>query len=137
MKPRSGYALMTIVLMLGIVALMLGSITIQMALNRTAQAQREARLQALWLARSGLEQAAGRLMAAAEDYRGETLELLPGGTVRIEIERDGEVQRITSEASYAGTLSHPVVRVEMRSYRLHRDGGRVRLEPVAATMPAP
>lgn len=129
MKPRRAYALLTVVLMLGIVAILLGTITMQVLLIDRTQLQVEARAQSLWLARSGQEIAAARLLAAA-DYRGESLELVPTGSVQIAVERRQDVFRVTSEAAYLGALPYPVVRTVRRSYRRLGSGSGVRLEVV-------
>jgi type II secretory pathway pseudopilin PulG len=116
---RTGYALMTVILTLAIVAVMLSTITLQVVMNRQAQVRREAQLQALWLARAGLELGAARL-ASDSDYRGDALELIPTGLVRIEIERDKDVIRVLSESTYTGTQAHPVVRALSRTYESKR-----------------
>ena len=59
-------------------------------------------IQALWLARSGVELAAARLLANPADYNGETLEVIPRSQVHIEVHKTSDtpdIFRITCEAS--------------------------------------
>jgi type II secretory pathway pseudopilin PulG len=91
--PRRG-ALLIAVLICVIVITLLGGALLRGGLARREQLRaEERRMQALWLAESGLERAAARL-AAANDYAGETWEPSAddlaspwGGRVTIAVER--------------------------------------------------
>src|SRR5581483_10107367 len=104
---RAGFGLMVLVIVLAVVAILIGSITAQLMLSRTLLERRENQLQSQWLARAGLEVAAAKLLAGAGDYRGEKLALIPAGTVRIEVRRDQDTYRVTSEASYPAEGTRP------------------------------
>jgi type II secretory pathway component PulJ len=127
--PRSGFALMMVLVALGILAVLLGSIALQFSINRRNAERRANQLQSLWLARAGLDLAAAKLLANA-DYRGETTSLVDEGALRIDVRRDNDVYRVTAEATYPAAGLLPVVREASRTFR--RVGGeRVRLEALA------
>jgi type II secretory pathway pseudopilin PulG len=74
----------------------------QMSAGRRALERRQNALQALWLARSGAELAAERLMAKA-DYTGESIELIPDSGLRIAVEKvpaEKDSYRIRCESRY-------------------------------------
>jgi hypothetical protein len=92
---------------------------------------RQNRLQAMWLARSGAELAAARLLADADGYTGETAEPVTGGQVRVTVEKDPakpDTYRIKCEARYPedgpGSFAHTLTRSATR----RTDGGQVRVE---------
>jgi type II secretory pathway pseudopilin PulG len=126
---RAGFGLIVMLVALAIVAILLGSITFQIVINRKALARHENRLQALWLARAGLDIAAAKLLAA--DYRGETIELIPAGTVRIDVRQEKENFHVSSEATYPANSAEPVVREVSRIYHRVTEGKRTRLEASA------
>jgi hypothetical protein len=130
--PRRGAALVVAVIILALVALLLTAIAWQVRANRRHGDRREHQLQADWLARSGVELAAARLLDDPAGYRGEAVEPIPQGRVRIEVqeEPDGSFD-ITSEASYPADDRAVVVRTSTRHVRRITDGDRVRLEVVA------
>lgn len=128
---RHGFGLIILVVALGIVSLVLGSITVQIAVSRKAAARREEQVQAHWLARAGLEIAAARLLAAPDAYRGESVEVVPGSVVRIEVRRDRDTILVTSEATSPSDSTQPVVRAATRTYRPAGSGTARRLEVVA------
>jgi hypothetical protein len=90
--PRRGVAVVLVVVVLVLIAVLCGSL-LRLAAARRAQARAdERRLQAEWLADSGLERAAARL-AEGGSYAGETWRVAPeelggpaGGVVRIGVE---------------------------------------------------
>ena len=69
-RPR-GFALLLVLVCLAIASAMLVSIIKSSAAGRRFSGRRASRAQAIWLAESGIERAAGKLAADA-DYRGET-----------------------------------------------------------------
>ncbi len=130
---RPGFGLMALLIALGIVTILLGSITLQVLINRKTLARHERRLQALWLARAGLEVAAAKVLDGADDYTGETVTLMPAGTVRIQVQREKQIFRVTSEATYAINENMPIVREVSRSYRLVGEGKQLRLVVIGKT----
>ena len=92
---------------------------------------RQQALQATWLARSGVEIAAARLLADPA-YRGETLELIPSSKVEVAIERipaDGDTYRVTATGQTLASRQ-PHVRTSSRTFRRVLDGGKARVEVV-------
>jgi hypothetical protein len=90
------------------------------AIRRQLENRRN-KYQAIWLARSGVELAAARLLAGADGYTGETVEPIPDSEVRITVEKDParpDGYRITSEARYPvsgpGTYTHTLTRSATR-----------------------
>jgi type II secretory pathway pseudopilin PulG len=130
---RAGFGLIALLVALAIVTILMGTITAQIFINRKTADRRENQLQALWLARAGLEVAAAKLLSGTEDYRGEALELIPESTVRIEVQRQKDTFHVRSEANYSAGSPQPVVRELNRTYRRVTEGKRVRLEVVVET----
>jgi hypothetical protein len=96
--------------------------------------RRHHRLQALWLARSGVERAAARLLNDPAGYTGETLEIIPQSQVRIEVATEADQPHtfvVTCEARYPSDERQHVVRTESRRFRRSTDKDRRRLEIVA------
>jgi hypothetical protein len=115
-------------------------ITWNLAAARRSLDQRQRQLQAEWLARAGLELAADRLLAGPSGYPGETVELLPGSQVRIEVRVEPEapdVFRVTSEARFPKEGRESVRRSVTRSFRRTSRDNRVRLEVVPVPPPSP
>src|SRR6266496_2220235 len=110
-KPRSvrpstsrrGAALMVAVVALAVVSVVSASVVWNCLAGRRLLDQRQHQLQAEWLARSGLELAAARLLADPAGYKGESVELIPGALVRIEVRTEQaapNVFRVTSEGRF-------------------------------------
>jgi hypothetical protein len=88
---------------MGLVGVMSTAVAWQFAAVRRGLEVRANRVQALWLARSGGELAAARLMADPNGYTGETVEPITDSQVRIIVEKDTakpETYRIRCEARY-------------------------------------
>lgn len=126
--PRSGMAALWALLVLGVLAAMTAAATRQFALLRRAADQREARLQATWLARSGIELAVAKLAADA-NYTGETAKLA-GGECRITVTKIGDRYRISCEATLSSHRSSPITLTESRTVkRLDASGVRIEFTP--------
>jgi hypothetical protein len=125
-------ALIFVVVVVMICSALLVSLTTQMVAAHRLLDRRERQQQSLWLARSGLERAAARLLQDPK-YRGETTDLIPLGEVRVTVVSDkkaADAFHITSEARFPKDLREHVVRSLTRSYRRLQDGSSVRLEVV-------
>jgi hypothetical protein len=118
------------VVVLAVLTAVLGTITAQLLAGRRSVEGRRNQLQAQWLARAGVELAAARLLADPAGYKGETVEVIPGGTVRIEVRPEPESSGtflVRSEARFpAGDRG--VARSEGRRFRRTVEKDRVRLE---------
>ena len=91
------------------------------------------RAQAEWLARSGVEVAAARLLADPNGYSGETIKPLPRSEVRIVVRKDSteqDVYRVQCEARYP-TDARVVVRSVTRALKRVDGPKGVRIEPVS------
>ena len=129
---RRGFGLIALLVTLAVISILLGTITLQIVLSRKTVERRANQLQALWLARAGVEIAAAQLLGGSEDYAGQTLELIPGGRVRVEVKREQGLVDVTSEATYPADSTQPVVRTARRLYRRVATGDGTRLEVVPA-----
>ena len=125
---RAGAALLLLLMVLGLLALLLGSITIQIAANRRMLLRREHQMQALWLARSGVELAAAKWLADPQAYKGEKTAIIPESQVEIVVAVDKDHVIVTSEARYPADGPSPVVRAESCRFRRVQDGAKLRLE---------
>ena len=129
---RRGLAAIWALVVLAVITVLMTLITWQSLAGLRQADRRDHQLQAEWLARSGLELAAARLLAAA-DFKGETLEPVPRSRVTISVETKPDAPglfRVTSEARYPveGRLS--VVRTATREFRRVADKERTRVEVV-------
>lgn len=140
MKPssmrRKGIVSIWVLVVLSVLAGLTATATWQYLVGRRVLRDRQHALQAGWLARSGIEIAAARLLTDPK-YRGETLELIDEGKVQVEIERlpgEAELFRINATAKVpASPKGH--VRSTSRTFRRVPDGEKVRLEVVAEAGP--
>jgi hypothetical protein len=131
MPPRGGLVTMWALLVLAFLGMLLALTTSQILACRRALDQRQSRLRAAWLARSGLELAAARLLADPAGYPGESVELVPDSKVRIEVKSQPgakDVFEVVSEAHFPLEGRDQVLLSLTRRFRRVADGGRVRLE---------
>ena len=101
-SARPGIAVMWALVILTVLALVSATAVWQMSAGRRALERRQNGLQALWLARSGAELAAERLMANA-DYSCESIALVMDSDLRIAVEKDPAAKdacRIRCESHY-------------------------------------
>jgi hypothetical protein len=132
-RTRRGSALLIVVAALAIVSALLAAITWECVAGRRLVERRQVQLQADALARAGVELAAERLLRDPASYQGESVELLPGGRVRIEVRADPkrtDLFQVTSEARYPGDGSERVVRSAKRTFRRTSRNNEVRLEAI-------
>jgi type II secretory pathway pseudopilin PulG len=128
---RSGIVSIWVLVVLSVLAAMTATATWQYLAGRRLLRERQQALQAGWLARSGVEIAAARLLADPKDP-GETLELIPESQVQVAIERlpgDAEQFRIVATARYP-TSPKGHVRSSSRTFRRVMEGEKVRVEVV-------
>lgn len=126
---RRGAALLALVVVLGLLATVLTAAAWQVSANRRAVARRTQQRQAIWLARAGVEFAVQKLLADA-DYRGETVEVLPGTKVEIVVRRAQDVVTIVSAARNPADAPRVTVRTMTRRFRRIGSGDTARLEPL-------
>jgi type II secretory pathway component PulK len=132
-QPR-GVALMAVVVTLVILALMMSAVAWQMVASGRVLLHRHYELQAGWLARSGIEHAAARLLEQPSEYRGETLHPIELSTVNIDVTylADSHTYRVRSEARYPIDLAAFVMRTQTRIFKRVVDGKTVRLDCIAS-----
>ncbi len=131
---RPGIASMWALVVLAVLTVVIGVITWESVTGYRRADHRQAQLQALWLARSGVELAAARLLADPTGYTGETLELIPRSQVRIEVKNDPaqkDTLLVSCEARYPTDERESVLQTQSRRLRRVVDKDRVRLEVVA------
>jgi hypothetical protein len=125
---------MIAVVALALVAAVTTTVTWQCMTCRRVLHRRQRELQAAALARAGVELAADRLLRDPEGYRGESVELIPEGRVRVEVRADprrADLFRVASAARYPGEGKDTALRTAARTFRRTSRDGRVRLEVVA------
>jgi type II secretory pathway component PulK len=113
-SPRRGLSIMWALVMIIVLAMMAATATWQCMAGRTGIDQRQHRLETLWLARSGTELAAERLLSNS-DYVGETVALTPGTACVITVSKEADGRfRIHSVArspeSGPGSVSREITR---------------------------
>jgi hypothetical protein len=124
---RPGVASILAVAILAILAIVMGTVFAQGLRGRRMAERRGEQLQTLWLARSGLEMAAARVVGEPS-YAGETMRPVPGSLVTIKVQRRGGEYIVASEARYALESSGPLVRHLERRWRLVGSPGRQHLQ---------
>jgi hypothetical protein len=131
---RRGIAAVWALVVLAVLTIVIGIITWQSVTGFRRADHRQAQLQALWLARSGEELAAARLLDNPGGYTGETLALMPRSQVRIVVTRDPKQEQtfvVTAEARYPTDERDSVLRAQSRRIRRVVEKNQVRLEAVA------
>jgi hypothetical protein len=85
--PRSGIAVLWALVVLSVLGVTSATAAWHFVAARRVLDGRLNKVQALWLARSGAELAAARLLAHPDDYTGEVVEPIPESHVRIAVEK--------------------------------------------------
>jgi Tfp pilus assembly protein PilX len=117
-RNRRGIAAVWVLVVFAVFTVLSAGLLRQAVYGRRAQAAREARAQATWLARSGVELAAARLAADGDRYTGEEVKPLPGSVLTITAAPDGTTNgafRVTVEARFHPPAGSPVVRTVSRT----------------------
>jgi hypothetical protein len=130
---RRGSALLIAVAALAIISALAAAIAWECVAARRVLDRRQTQLQAESLARAGVELAADRLLRDPAGYRGETVALVSGAEVRIEVRTDaksGSVFRVTSEARYSADGGPRLVRSASRAFRRTSRNNEAHLEVV-------
>ena len=102
-RRRAGVALLWAMIVLGVLGIMSAAAAWQFVSARRVLERRQNKVQALWLARSGGELAAARLLADPNGYAGEEVEPVPEGRVKITVQKDAakpEAYQIRCEAQF-------------------------------------
>jgi type II secretory pathway pseudopilin PulG len=139
----SGFASVWALVVLAVLTGLTAALTFQLLAARRTVDRRERQAQAEWLARSGIELAAARLLTDPKGYEGETAEVFSGSRVRIQIQAEKESPNtylITSEARHPADGPETVARTVTRRFRRIVENDRVRLEvmaPVKKAEPLP
>jgi type II secretory pathway pseudopilin PulG len=132
-KRRPGLVSLWAIIVLGIVGSLSALVAVQGLALRRINDQRQEQLQTLWLARSGLELAAQRLLTKPAGYEGETLELIPRSQVRIQVtpvkDRAG-VYRVSCEAQYPTDRKQATRLTEERTYQRSGDKEQAQISVV-------
>src|SRR5262245_11756569 len=135
---RRGLASMWAVVILATLSILTAAIIAQMVAGRRVLDRRERQVQAAWLARAGAELASARLLSAPDGYEGESLELVPGSRVRVEVRGVPDAPntyQVTSEARCPADGADSVARSVTRRLRRVADKEQVRIEVVTAPAP--
>jgi hypothetical protein len=130
-RPRGGVTLLMVLVLLTLISVLMGLVTSQILANRRLVQHRHDELQAIWLARAGIELAADRILADPAGYKGESMQLIPKSRVRIEVQPvppSANSVRVISEAQYPTGVSGAVTRSITCHVRFVTKGERVRIE---------
>ncbi len=114
---RPGLACILALAVLGVLSIIMGIVLAQGLSGRHMAERRSEQLQTFWLAESGLETAAARLLAEPS-YAGEIMRPIPGWLVTIKVQRRGSEYIVASEARYGLETGAPLVRRLERRWRL-------------------
>jgi hypothetical protein len=136
---RTGAVLLWALIVLSVLAVTSATAAWQIGAARRGLTLRQNRLQAEWLARSGCELAAARLLADPAGYTGESVELIPEATVRVTVEKDADkpdTYRVRCETNYPVGDRTELSRAATRRVTIRTDGGRRKVE-MTTDDPAP
>jgi len=100
---RSGIAVIWVLIIFTVLAASSAAAAWQFSTGRRTLERRQNRVQAIWLARSGAELVAARLLAGPDDYTGETVAPIAESRVRISVEKDvarPDTYKVRCEAQY-------------------------------------
>ena len=134
-RPRKGGAVMWALVVLTFVSAMSLAALGQFGTARRLLDTYAHRTQAAWLARSGVELAAARLLAEPDGYTGETVKPVPGSEVRIAVEKDPaepDVYRVQCEARFPSDSRLAVRQLIRRTLKRVSDPKGTRIEFVQA-----
>jgi hypothetical protein len=115
-KRRPGVAIIMALVLMAVLAVVFTAVTWQVVSQRRLLRERERQLQAVWLARAGLEIAAGRLLDSPVPFPEENY-VLPDARVHIVVEKKGDDLYAVSAAVELGTQEDPLpVARDLNSY---------------------
>jgi hypothetical protein len=126
-NSRRGVALIWALAILSLLGVMSALTAKQFAAARRLLDSRYHRIQADWLTRSGAELAAARLIGE-ENYTGETIEIVPGGPVRIVVTKDSGTPgryRVRCDVAYPAGDFRAAKAVLTRTATRRTEGGKV------------
>jgi type II secretory pathway component PulK len=133
--PRKGLALVVALAALAALTTILSVVTLQLLAARQALGRRHHQLQADWLARAGLEQAAARLLESPAAFTEDNRELVPDARVHIVVEKVGaDLYAVTAEAEVS-LHARKVVRTAHARFRRTASGSAVRLDNLSPEPP--
>jgi hypothetical protein len=134
---RRGFAAIWILVVLAVLMIVIELLAVQTANGIRRADHHHHQIRALWLARSGVELAAARLLANPPDYKGETLEVISRSQVHIEVHKasdNPDIFQITCEARFPTDERGSVLRSHSFRFRRITDKDQVRLEVVPPAM---
>ncbi|HEV3203000.1 MAG TPA: hypothetical protein VGY77_01395 [Gemmataceae bacterium] len=135
---RRGVAAIWALVVLAVLVIVIGLLAVQTANGIRGADHHHHQIQTLWLARSGVELAAARLLANPADYNEETLEIISRSQVHIDLHKTSDkpdIFRITCEARFPTDEPRPVLRSHSVRFRRIIEKDQVRLEVVPPEMP--
>lgn len=134
-RKRQGIASIWVLVVLSILTTLIVTTTWQQIAARRVLRERQNRLQADWLARSGIELAAAQLLVEPKERLDGPLQLVPDSQVWIHVVTRPEtpdVFHVTCVAHYPENAGpHHVARSAERTFRRVSDKQAVRLEAIA------
>jgi hypothetical protein len=104
---RPGVAIIMALVLMAVLAVVLTAVTWQVVSQRRLLRTRERELQAVWVARAGLEIAAGRLLDSPVPFPEENY-IMPDAKVHIVVEKKGDELYAVSATVELGTQDDPL-----------------------------
>ncbi len=135
-RRRQGVAIVMALVLMTVLTVVMSVVVMQMAAERRVLGDREQMLQADWLARSGVELAAARLLDDPAAFELERQDLLPDATVKITVEKSGtDEYRVTAEAAIGPDPRPKRARTALGHFRRVSNDGETRLTRPETTQP--
>ena len=128
-QRRSGVAIIMALVLMATLAVVFAAVTLQIVSQRRLLRERERELQSIWLARAGVEIAAGRLLDGPVPFSEENY-VTPEGKVHIETKKSGADSYAISVAAVAETKEdlHPMAHDLRVHFRRLEKAGKVSLQ---------
>jgi len=128
-----GVACVMALAVLAILGVIMGTVFAQGLRGHRLADRRIDQLQTLWLARSGVEMAAARLVGEPL-YAGEVMKPVPDSLVTVKVQGHGGLYVIRSEGRYAIESNAPLMRRLERRFRLIGASGDRRLDAAGSEL---
>ena len=116
---RPGVAIVTAIVVISVVTIILAVIAVQVFSQRMAARQRHNQLQAQWLARTGVEWAAARLLEKPDPFSEDQSGLVSDSRLHIVVEKTDDGNFLVTAEAEVGLEERPIV-VRMANARFHR-----------------
>jgi type II secretory pathway pseudopilin PulG len=129
MRRRRGFSLIIVIIVLGILSVLMTFVTVQTVMQRQSLLQRERRLQARWLLRSGFDRALAKLQTSNQAFAVEWKDLVAKSSIKAtaKLETKDRIE-LHVEAFLGVDHPQPVRLAQTWNLKRSESAGRVRFD---------